>query len=245
METQAIDRESQEKLYVQVSNILRAKIEKGHWPNGAQVPTEDDLCRTYRVSKSTVRLAVAELQRLGYLLRRQGKGTFVTYCPANPGMAVRTVLTDGMFGEGVEAQKEAMASGLVEPPLDVRLHLGTDGPVYYVLIKRTANGAARVLDETFIMPGAVRDLEGLDLTRGSIFEVLDRHCPGRVRRVKQSIELSEIRRPAAAELGLREGDPVLLLHRLITGGDGRPIAYSRLYGPRGKYKIQTEFERIR
>ncbi len=39
--------------------------------------------------------------------------------------------------------------------------------------------------------------------------------------------------------------PVLLLHRLLIGSDGRRLAYTRLIGIGRKYKIQTEFERLR
>ncbi len=74
-----VDRGSKEKLYVQIYSILIEKIESGEWPPGTQIPTEDELCRIYDVSKVTVREAIQELVREGYLKRQQGKGTFVTY----------------------------------------------------------------------------------------------------------------------------------------------------------------------
>ncbi len=40
-----IDRESQQKLYVQIYGIIKEKIEKGEWAAGRQIPTEDELCR--------------------------------------------------------------------------------------------------------------------------------------------------------------------------------------------------------
>ena len=39
--------------------------------------------------------------------------------------------------------------------------------------------------------------------------------------------------------------PAMLLHRLFIGADERPIAYTRLFGSGRRYRIQTEFERLR
>ena len=72
-----IDREKPQKLYFQLLEILTGHIENGEWKVGTQIPTEDQLCGRYNVSKATVRLAVAELVSLGYLKKFQGKGTFV------------------------------------------------------------------------------------------------------------------------------------------------------------------------
>ena len=49
-----IDRQSQQKLYVQIYDLIKDKIEKGDWPAGSQISTEDELCKTYDVSKATM-----------------------------------------------------------------------------------------------------------------------------------------------------------------------------------------------
>ena len=60
-----VDRDSQQKLYVQMFSIIKEKIEKREWPVGSQIPTEDELCKAYDVSKATVRMAIADLVRSG------------------------------------------------------------------------------------------------------------------------------------------------------------------------------------
>jgi hypothetical protein len=37
---------------------------------------------------------------------------------------------------------------------------------------------------------------------------------------------------------------MLLLHRLLVGTDGKPLAYTRLMGDGKKYKLQTELIQI-
>jgi len=48
---------------------------------GAKLPNEDALAAEYRVSRATVREAVRGLVEEGYLVRRQGSGTYVTARP--------------------------------------------------------------------------------------------------------------------------------------------------------------------
>ena len=65
-----IDREDHQKLYLQLFAILKKKIESSEWSVGSQIPTEEELCKLFNVSRATVRTAVLELVRQGYLKRQ-------------------------------------------------------------------------------------------------------------------------------------------------------------------------------
>lgn len=64
-------------LYTQVANKLRFDIENGKYIKGEKIPTENELCQIYNVSRITIRNALEELEKEHLLLRKQGKGTFV------------------------------------------------------------------------------------------------------------------------------------------------------------------------
>jgi GntR family transcriptional regulator len=240
-----VDRESQQKLYVQIYSILREKIEQSEWPNGGKIPTEDELCRTYDVSKATVRLALAELVREGLLRRRQGKGTFVTYSQPSTGMAMRTVLTEQMFGEGVKASREVLASGRTEPSPEIKKYLNTEDPVYRILCMRVAEGEPACLEETFIPLALAPKLAPEEICKSSFYEFIQERTRRRISKVLQTIEMALMGEGHADFLGLPRGSPVLLMHRLFEGAEGLRLAYTRLYGAGRKYKLLTEFERIR
>jgi GntR family transcriptional regulator len=63
--------------YVQVADALRGQIRDGTYPPGAQLPTERALMATWRVSSKTIRAALDRLRAEGYILSRQGVGSFV------------------------------------------------------------------------------------------------------------------------------------------------------------------------
>ena len=58
---------------------IRRSIESGGLRHGDQLPPERELSRTYLASRGTVRRALDELSRLGFVTRKIGSGTFVSW----------------------------------------------------------------------------------------------------------------------------------------------------------------------
>ncbi|MDA8339812.1 MAG: GntR family transcriptional regulator, partial [Nitrospiraceae bacterium] len=58
LQNKTIDRLNQEKLYIQLTRIFLEEINSGRWKLEQQIPTEEDLCKKYNVSKITVRQAI-------------------------------------------------------------------------------------------------------------------------------------------------------------------------------------------
>jgi GntR family transcriptional regulator len=73
-----LDSSSAVPLYQQLANRIRGSIECGEYEKGTQIPTEAILSQQYGISRVTVRNAIEELTEEGILIRRQGKGTFVS-----------------------------------------------------------------------------------------------------------------------------------------------------------------------
>ena len=65
-------------LYQQVKDDIRAAIESGKYKTNEKIPPEPELSAEYSVSRITVRRAVEELCAEGYLVKMQGRGTFVS-----------------------------------------------------------------------------------------------------------------------------------------------------------------------
>jgi len=75
-----IDRRSPIPLYYQLKTVIQDQIEGGMWRPGDRIPTEAELCEMYGISRAPVRQALAELVRDGVIVRRPGRGTFVSEC---------------------------------------------------------------------------------------------------------------------------------------------------------------------
>jgi len=81
-------------LYLQLKSILKNEITSGVYKSGERIPTEAELCKKYNVSRNTVRNAINELVKENLLVRKQGKGTFVTQKKVNREL-IRTPIAKG------------------------------------------------------------------------------------------------------------------------------------------------------
>lgn len=64
-------------LYLQLKEEIKNSIKTGELHYGEKIPTETEISEQYNVSRITVRRAIEELSREGFLTKKQGKGTFV------------------------------------------------------------------------------------------------------------------------------------------------------------------------
>lgn len=64
-------------LYYQLAGILREHIVSGRYHAGDRLPTEEALARDYDVSRITIRQALGDLEKEGFIKREAGRGTFV------------------------------------------------------------------------------------------------------------------------------------------------------------------------
>jgi GntR family transcriptional regulator len=240
-----IDRFNQEKLYIQLMRIFLEQINSGNWQLGQQIPTEEDLCKKYNVSKITVRQAINNLVADGYLIKIHGKGTFVASSLPVAGLAMKTRLTEDMFGEEVKVDREILSAGLKMPPHDAKGYLRTEGETHYFLGRRVVNGQPEFIEESYIPQDMLPDAGRLDIVKNSLYSVLQERAVKKIFKVVQTVEVVRADGDYAENLDVPDGTPVLAIHRLFLSADRTPVAYTKLLGRSDRYKFQTEFERIR
>ena len=64
-------------LQYQLKTELYEKINSGIWPEGFKIPSETELCDEFSISRTTVREVLNEMVQSGYIIRKQGKGSYV------------------------------------------------------------------------------------------------------------------------------------------------------------------------
>lgn len=240
-----IDRESQEKLYVQLYHIVKRKIENGEWPVGKIIPSEDELCKIFDVSKATVRLAIQELVRGGYLKRRQGRGTFVTYSGSHYGITMKTRLTEDMLSKDIPIKKQVFKKEMIKPAGEIRSYFEGENEVFFVSCKGYSDDDPVYMEEFFIPLWLKQEIYNNDFCQTSIYELVQDRSIKKIHKIIQSIEVIEVRGNIAVELKMEVGCHALCVHSILLSSDGSTIAYIKLIGNGKKYKIQTEFEKIK
>ena len=141
---------SRRSLRHSLARELRARIRAGEWRPGERIPSEPELARRVRVSRSSMRAAITMLEEEGYVSRRHGSGTYVTHRPALPNELGRNFGVSGLIAStGSEPGTVGESSGAEPAPVAVAEALGVEPgtPVSVLRRVRTADGR-RVVDVT-------------------------------------------------------------------------------------------------
>jgi GntR family transcriptional regulator len=69
-----IDRNSPVPLYFQLAQALEHEIVAGTWQTGERLPSEQEMCQHFGISRTTVRQALARLEQQGMVSRHKGRG---------------------------------------------------------------------------------------------------------------------------------------------------------------------------
>ena len=83
--------------YQLLASALREQILRGDFPAGSMLPTEQQLCSRFDVSRQTVRAALDCLTGEGLIQRRQGSGSRVLdpkNAPAQPQRTIAIITTN-------------------------------------------------------------------------------------------------------------------------------------------------------
>jgi GntR family transcriptional regulator len=158
-----------------VRSELKQLIVNGEWPVGSRLPNETDLCERYNVSRITLREAVQGLVQDGYVVRRQGSGTYVTRRPAlQNSLDTNFSYTEYLEQANIRAGKRILSAKRVHADAEVAeafsLDVGT--PVVEVRRLRTADGTPAVYSIDSIRGDIVSPSDDRKALRGSLYRLL-------------------------------------------------------------------------
>ncbi|MFD1037409.1 GntR family transcriptional regulator [Virgibacillus byunsanensis] len=95
-------KDPQAPIYIQIAKDIRAKVNKGLYQEGEQIPTEDEIAQQYGVSRMTARNSVTELVRDGIIFRIHGKGAFVSHGKVERNLNKITGFHEDMIAMGLQ-----------------------------------------------------------------------------------------------------------------------------------------------
>jgi GntR family transcriptional regulator len=239
-----IQREYSKKLYIQLVEILKKKITSEEWPVGSQIPTEDELCKTYDVSRSTVRTAILELVRLGFLKRQQGRGTFVSRKITSTGLTVLTSFRELMLDAGINFSTKLLVRTMIMPTDGIDKQLGIPGDKHVIYVKRlrSVDKEPVLIKESYIPYHLCPVLLEEDVEKVSIFELLESRCGIRITKAKGYVEIAYLTQEEGALLKLPKGSPALLFTQQFFA-DETVVKFVRMIKRPDRFRYFLEVEK--
>ncbi|OHE61154.1 MAG: hypothetical protein A2Z47_16390 [Thermodesulfovibrio sp. RBG_19FT_COMBO_42_12] len=239
-----IDRQNHRKLYVQLYDIMKKKIEDKEWPFGFRIPIEEEICNVFEVSRATVRSAILELVRQGYLTRQQGRGTFVAKKVISDKLTMFTTFGELMLEEGIDYSTDVLAQTIMMPVDDLadKLNISEDKHVIYIKRLRKADYKPILIQETYIPFHICPPLLEEDVQKNSLFELLEKKHGINLTEVRNYFDVTYLNADEGMLLDLSESAPALVLTQRFFSGDTQ-IMYMRSVNGTDKYKFFIELKR--
>ncbi|MFD2467803.1 Rv0792c family HTH-type transcriptional regulator [Amycolatopsis silviterrae] len=210
---------------VQLAEQIKAQIVKQQLPPGARMPTEKELIAESGLSRITVRAAVGVLESQGWVVRKQGLGTFVSE-PRDQELSsgVRTI-TEVLLDRGVTPRIDVLSFGIEPAPAPVAQVLGE--PEVLTIRRRYSDSEQPVALVTIHLPARVAEaaepLRSAEPATETTYTMWEQRLGTRIAEARHEIHAAGASAEVAAALEIDEGAPVLVLDRVSFDHENRPL----------------------
>jgi GntR family transcriptional regulator len=220
-------------LYIQLTEILKERIESGAWEPGSRFASEGEIGAEFKVSRAVVRPAIAILVTDGQLVKLKGRGVFVA--PKKVGHQV-----DGLVRSLLTADSRQVSNQII----DLNEELADESLASALDIAASKAAVAHVMSlvEVRERPIGIRDsyispllpVVALQAILSSSLTASRPKLPGRLRlhSAKAEIEVSSATPYEAETLGVKAGSPTILVtyrdHVRLASGEIAPIEFARM-----------------
>jgi GntR family transcriptional regulator len=210
---------------------------------GNAIPSERQLSADLGVSRLTVRAALDDLAREGFVVRRRGSGTYVQQ-PKIAQELTMTSFSEDMRRRGMTpgSRTLSMTAILAGARLGRLLHVSPSEQILVFKRLRLADGETMAIETLHIpeqlVPGLTPKAMG-----GSFYELLEERYGIVIAGGSQSIEPTVTNEEESEALGVPLHSPAFLFERTSRDADGRTFEFVQSVYRGDRYRIVTELSR--
>lgn len=230
-------------LYAQIKEALRAKIIDGTYEPHQKLPSESEMIEAFGVSRITVRQAMNDLQKEGFLFKVHGKGTFV----ARPHVSQELTHLQG-FGEAVRYLGHETFSEVLglrsmngDSRTCERLDLREGSAVTEIRRLRYLDREPISIDHSWVRHDIGSRLTEKNLRDKDLFSLLENELGQRLHSADVEIDATAADADVAARLKVPVGSPILRIERLTYASEDKPLVFEYIYykAESFKYKLKV------
>jgi GntR family transcriptional regulator len=210
---------------------------------GTAIPSERQLSAELGVSRLTLRAALDELAREGYLVRRRGSGTYVQQ-PKIAQELTMTSFSEDMRRRGMVpgSRTLSMERQLAGARLGRLLHVSPSEQILVIKRLRLADGETMAIETLHLPEALVPGLEPGDFA-GSFYDLLRDRYGIVIASGTQAIEPTVTNEEESSALGVPLHSPAFLFERTSRDPSGRTVEFVHSVYRGDRYRIVTELNR--
>lgn len=230
-------------LYIDIYKKLLQDIRSGKYPENTPLPSEESLCGTYNVSRTTLRRALALLKQADMVYSVQGNGAYIKPRVYTQPLSEFYSFTDTLKSDNVLIQNKIIRCEVIRA--DQSLAAATGYPVgtsFHKLVRlRSAREYPLMLENTYLPQSRFLSLDVDVLAHSSLYDFLKTHYGFHVERATERFRPVMPRADERALLQISANTPCILLERFSYEKDVLS-EYTKSIVRGDKYTFQIEFQ---
>jgi len=227
------------KLY----EILRKHITDRVYGEGDLLPSENELCQLYGMTRPTVRQSLSTLANDGYISRHQGKGSIVHHLPREIGILSVSGTTSAVGDRNLKTR--IIVKPVIVPWKDDFMfplsQLEKESGCIYMERLRLLDDVPIFYDISYIANINLPRMTSRQFENRSLFRILREHYHIEIRGGEQRIKAIPASLKISRFLHLKKGEPVLHLERKMETNNPGLFLYSSIFCNTEKYSIFGRF----
>lgn len=232
------------KYYILKKQLIK-KIEMEEYAPDCPIPSERELMEVYQISRITVRKAIDDLVKEGYLYKIQGKGTYVKFDDRSHELFAMTSCTEDVIKLGMTPRKKVIVSGLVQADTKraKALNIITGDSLLQLERVLFADDEPLNYTVTYLPEKLFPGLDKYDFGKDSLYRVISEVYGAKLTKARRTIEAVLARDEIAEYLDLEEGMPVILFGCTTfatMNGIEIPVENFKCYYRTDKYKFYID-----
>jgi len=227
-------------LYLQVKNHILRNIDSGEWATASRVPSENEIVKSFGVSRMTANRALRELQDEGVVVRIAGVGSFVaSRQPHGHPLEIHDI-ADEIRGRGHAHRARIVALGRVRAAAGLAEDFGVAPrtELYFSSLVHYEDDVPILLEDRHVLPRIGPDYLALDFLRQTPHDYLMKVAPLQEAEHVLSAVMPDER--ARKLLDMKKAEPCLQLVRR-TWSAGAVASVARLQYPGPRYAMSGRF----
>ena len=199
---------------------LIEKIKTQTYRENEKLPSERELCEIYELSRITVRQALQELEREGYIYKLHGKGTFVAPKSYNQHLVKLYSFTEEMKAIGKQPTTNVLSFKeiMVDERLATKMDLHLNDEVFQIIRLRFADGEPLMYETSYIPKKIFPRLKEQDLIERPMYDIFYEDYQIGVTKALERFSATMIREEEAGYLKMIPMQPAMLIKRYAYQG---------------------------
>jgi GntR family transcriptional regulator len=209
---------------------------------GDAIPSERQLTVDLGVSRLTVRAALDELVREGYLSRRRGAGTFVNAPKVAKASETPSSFSEDMIERGLTPASRTLELDTI--PAGARLgrilHVSPSEPIVCAKRLRLADGEPMAVEHLHTRASLVPGLSGRDLEEASFYDLLRSRYDVTIAGGTQTVEPTVTNEEESSLLDVPLHSPALLFERVMRSVEDEVVEFTTSIYRGDRYRLVSE-----